>query len=156
MSRWSRSILIVGCLAVLALVVIGLAIDAGESYATHALAGLGATLLAVFAQVWVLIFLLASGRLLARMERAGEVSADVLGEAARLRRRSWPWAVLAVLAVLAALISGGGVSSTYVSPPVHRAAFWLAVALQAVALWAEGRNLAAHDGLLARVKNALP
>lgn len=155
MTSWSRSILVVGCLVVAGLVATGFWLGAEQAYIPHLLVGLGVTLLALFAHVWVLLFLLATGRLLARGAREGVVPDDVLAQAARLRRRCWPWLGAAVVVVMASFITGGGVSTHYISPRVHRTAFWAALVFQAVALWVEGRSLAAHDRLMARVKGSL-
>lgn len=156
MSRWSRSILVVGALVIAGLVVTSRWLGAENGYVPHLLVALGVTLLALFAHLWVWLFLLSSGRLLDRTVRAAGLPAEISGEARRLRRRCWPWLGAAVVMLLAAFISGGGVSTGYVAAKVHRAAFWLVLGVQVLVLWIEGRALGANDRLMERVKSALP
>lgn len=152
--RFGKIMLAVGIVATLGFLAAGAQgyaeVDRGTQgpiLTTHVVLGLVAVLLFVLAHGWVLIYLMGIGRVLAR--EAGEAGQE---EELEPSLRSFPRTVLppllAALSGIAVFVLGSAVYSGRVPGSVHGAALWLTVALQAWAVFAEGRALAASERAL--------
>ena len=141
-----------GLLVLIAVAALGLVAVAGAGYHwfggdpgdrhLHLLLALIASLLLLFAQSWILIYLAGTGRLIGKTAAEGGLDPAANAEARRLRRRALPFLVLAALSVLAAFLSGALAMVGLISNELHGAFFFVALVAQAGALWAARPALA--------------
>jgi len=117
----------------------------------HVLLSLGAALVLMFSHTWIVLYLLATGRVISAVVRERGYEEELLERARRLRLRAIPWLLAALGAVLAAFLTGGAVLSHAAPAAVHHALFYLALALQVGAMVAERRVLAEHERLAAEL-----
>jgi hypothetical protein len=156
--RYEKTILALAALGTVTLVVAGGAayggVAPGEGLEPHLALALAASMGMLFSHLWVLFFLLATGRGLRRAAArrpAGGGDAALAGlDRLRGGRRLAFAALGAALAAIAALIATGGATFTRAGASgLHGALFFAALALQLAALAAEWRALAAHAALFA-------
>ncbi len=132
-----------GLLVVIAIFGLELVAVAGAGYRwfgdqrLHILLALIASLILLFAHSWISIYLVGTARLISKS--VAEHGWDAVEDASRRRfvRRALPWLGVAAVAVLAAFLSGAlSMVRDDVSAPriAHHVIFFVAVALQAVAL----------------------
>jgi hypothetical protein len=151
---FERSIFTVAVLAALAFVAAGvdayLATSVEGELGHHVLLTLGAALLVVFPHLWTVFYLLTTGRAVRLEVEEKRASPRVLSRTRRNRRRALPPALLTAAAALATVMLG---QQALVGPRpwLHPAAFFLALALQLWALWAERRSLWDNAALLAEL-----
>ena len=115
----------------------------------HLLLSLEATLVLLFSHTWIVLYLLATGRVITRAASGRADAADLLDQARRLRLKAIPWLLAALGAVGAAFLSGGTAYSGPFLKIVHHALYFIAVAAQVGALVVERRVLAEHDRVTA-------
>jgi len=143
--------LTVAALATLAFAAAGIhgwAAPPADDLGRHVLLGLGSAMLVVFPHLWVLVYLLGTGRAV-RCEVAEHGAPDsALDRARRLRRSALPPAALAVAAAVATVLLGPPVVTGVLDPRAHAIAFGAALACQLWALWAERRALRDNAALL--------
>lgn len=121
----------------------------GVGIEAHLMLAVGSALALLFPHLWVLFFLLATGRGLRRPAANTANTAAGLAAVAKPRRLAFAALGLAVAALAALLVSG---AADYTHPGglgLHAGLFWAALALQVAALAAEWRALAANGALLA-------
>jgi hypothetical protein len=131
----------------------GLGGAAEEQVRSHVLLSLAATLVLIFSHTWIVLYLLATGRVIsqAAAERypggaGGDAAVAVLLERARrLRLRALPWLLAAIGALAAAFLTGSAAASGSIPAPVHQALFYVTLAAQGAAMLIERRVLAEHD-----------
>ncbi len=155
-----RSLWFLGALATL-----GVAVTAGLGYGLHSpadpgmprhvVAALASSLLLMLSQVWILLYLLATGKVIRDAVREGGLGPAPLITLRHLRRVCYPAILLAMALVMATFLVGGAVASKGSPPWVHHALFWAALAVQAVALWIEWWGLAGNERLLVEVDRRL-
>lgn len=142
-----RALLLVGGFAVAGFVAagaLGFEAAARGNLRLHLLVGFVAVLLLLLSQVWILIFLIASGRAVRRtVELAGLDPGLVAESRARLRRLA-PWLASAVVLTVATFalapqIAGGGAPRW-----LHAGLATAALVAQLSALVRERRELGAH------------
>ena len=148
-----------------ALATVGVAVAAGLGYGLHSpsdpgmprhvIAALASSLLLMLSQIWILLYLLATGKVIRDAVREGGLGPAPLIALRRLRRVCYPAILLAAALVLATFLVGGVVASKGAPPWVHHALFWAALAVQAVALWVEWWGLAGNERLLVEVDRRL-
>jgi hypothetical protein len=159
-----RSLLIVGLLGT-----VGVVVTAGLGYGLHSpgdpgmprhiIAALASILPVMFSHVWILLYLLGTGKVIRDAAReAGQTDLDpapLMAESRRLRRVCYSWLLLAAGLVMADFLLGSAVAANAARPWIHHALFWAAVAAQGIALWSEWRGLAANERLLGEVDRRL-
>jgi hypothetical protein len=155
-----RSLLFVGLLGTVAVVVagvlgFGMHSPSDPGMPKHVIAALVASLPVLFSHCWILLYLLATGRVIGDAVREGGLDPALLAESRRLRRVCYAWLLLAAGLVAADFLVGGAVASNAAKPWVHQALFWAALAAQGIALWAEWRGLTANERLLGEVDQRL-
>ena len=155
-----RSLLIVGALgtagvAAAAVLGYGLHSPADAGMPKHIITALVAILLVMFSHVWILLYLLGTGKVIRDGVREGELDPAPLMESRRLRRTCYSWLLLAAGLVIADFLLGSAVAANAAQPWVHHALFWAAVVAQGIALWSEGRGLATNERLLGEVDRRL-
>lgn len=148
---FERSILTVSVLASAAFLAAGL--DAylrppEDDLGSHVLFTLAAALLVVFPHLWTLVYLAMTGRAAVAEVEDRHVSPRVLSRVRRNRRRAWPPLVLASLGALGTVVLGW-TAQVDRHAWTHAACFFLALALQLWALWAEKKSLWDNADLLA-------
>ena len=122
----------------------------------HALLGAGACLLHVLSQTWFALYLVGTGRALARASRgAPQAVTESRAEAAAARRRLLPWCLVVPLSALVTFLLGGATFAGMVSGRSHGLAFGASLLVQGFALWAEGRGLRRHERAFARADREL-
>jgi hypothetical protein len=148
--RFESLILAIGAVSTVALAATGALGYRGlaggtAGLAPHVALAVAAVLGVLFSHLWVLFFLLGTGRGLRRVAAGDEALADLA-----LARR-WAFAALsATLGILLALVASG--ATAYTRPDVasaHAGLFWIVLALQVSALAIEWRTLRANAALLA-------
>jgi hypothetical protein len=127
----------------------------------HVLASLAAALVVMFSHTWIVLYLLATGRVISQvMHERGwqdgtEQQPGLLERARRLRLRTIPWLVGAIAAVAASFLTGGAVLAGAVPAPLHHALFYLTLVLQGGAMTSEHRVLAEHERIAAELGRRL-
>jgi len=161
-----RSLLIVGALGTATLAVTGalgygLTSPGDAGMPRHVVAALAAILMLMFCHCWILLYLLGTGRVI-RQELPGAAreswepaSLAALAESMRARRLAYAALALAALLALAEFLLGGAVAANAAPHVLHHVFFWAALAAQGVALWSEGRALAANESLLGEIDGRL-
>jgi hypothetical protein len=153
-----RALLVLGLLGTAGLIAAavlgyGLSGAADSQVRAHVLLSLGAALVLMFSHTWIVLYLLATGRVISRVVRERgwldrpEGPAELLDRARRLRLRAIPWLVAALAAVAATFLSGGGALAGSVPAAVHHALFYLTLVLQGGAMVAERRVLGEQERL---------
>jgi hypothetical protein len=155
-----RSLLIVGVLATVGVAVAaafgyGLTSPSDPGMPRHVIAALVASAMVVFSHSWILLYLLGTGKVIRDAVREGGLDPALLEASRRLRRTCYPAIVLAALLVIATFLLGGAVAASATAPWVHHTLFWVAIVVQAIALWIEVRGLAANERLLVDVDGRL-
>lgn len=155
-----RSLWILGALAT-----VGIAVTAAFGYGLespgdpgmprHIVTALASSLLLMLAHSWILIYLLATGKVIRDAVREGGLDPSPLARSRRLRRICYPAILLAAALVMATFLVGGAVAARSVSPWVHQTLFWAAIVVQAAALWIERWGLAENESLLVEVDRRL-
>lgn len=155
-----RSMLIVGVFATLGVVasaVLGYMLaspqDAGMQ--THVLVALASTLLALFSHSWILLYLIGTGRAVQGAIRSQGLDAELSRPTRRLKTFTYPLVLLAMVLVLATFALGAAATAEYTRASSHHIAFYAALLVQAVALWAEARVLRENERLLLDVDGRL-
>jgi hypothetical protein len=148
-----RALLILGLLATAGLLAAaalgyGLLGVTAETLRGHVLVGLAAVLVLLFAHCWILLYLFATGRLIAEVVRERGMDAGWIGEAGRFRTRAVPWLLAAIGAALATFLLGGASVAGSVPAWLHHGLFYLALIAQVCALWIERRVLADNERLM--------
>lgn len=147
---FERSIFVVSVLATLLFVAAGVhayLVPVEDDPATHVLIAVAAALLVVLPHLWSVLYLWGTGRAVRREVEEKRASPRVMSEARRYRRRAVPPLLLASAAALATLGLGNQALAAGVSW-LHAALFFLTLALQGWALWAERSGLWANAALL--------
>jgi hypothetical protein len=121
----------------------------------HALLSLAATLVLMFSHTWIVLYLLATGRVMADTVRAGGMDTALLERARRLRLHALPWLVGAVVALIVTFLLGSVAFSGRILGSLHHGFFFVALVLQIAAVRVEGRVLAEHDQLSIEVARHL-
>jgi hypothetical protein len=158
-----RSLLVVGALgtagiAVTAALGYGLSSPADAGMPTHVIAALVSSLTLMFSHSWILLYLLGTGRVIRGAVREGGLDPGLPGLLAasrRLRAVCCSCLLAAAALILATFLVGGAVAGKGVPSWVHHLLFWIAAAVQAIALWIEWRTLAANERLLVEVDRRL-
>jgi hypothetical protein len=155
-----RSLWILGVVATAGVVVAaafgyGLHSPADPGMPRHLVAALVSSLLLMFSQSWIFLYLVATGKVIRDAVRTGGIDPSPLDESRRLRRVCYPVILLAVALVLTTFLAGGVVAAKGAPPWVHQGLFWAALAAQAAALWVERRSLAGNERLLVEVDRRL-
>jgi hypothetical protein len=154
-SLWILGVVATAGIAVAAALGYGLQSPSDPGMPRHVVAGLVSSLPLMFSQLWIFLYLLATGKVIQDAVRTGGIDRSPLDEAQRIRRVCYPLTLLAVALVLATFLAGGVVAAKGASPWVHHALFWAAFAVQAGALGVEWRSLAANERLLVEVDRRL-
>lgn len=130
----------------------GVSAEAPDDLWLHLALALGCAMAALFAHLWVAVFLLGTGRGLARWRAPGaEAVPDTLPGR---RRLAWVAAAVATAAALGVLWSGGAAYAGVEGVGLHAALFWVALAVQTAALAVEWRALAANAARFAALRAA--
>ena len=154
--RFEKLILGVGVVATVALAATGtFGYNTGEGIADlqlHLALAVGTAMAVLFPHLWVLIYLLATGRGLRRAVAAGGEGATsalaTLPALARARRRAFI-ALVAASATLLALVFSGAAANRETGGALHGTLFWATLVLQVGALVVEWRALRLNASLLA-------
>jgi hypothetical protein len=161
-----RALLVLGLLGTAGLIAAavlgyGLGGAADTQVRAHVLLSLGAALVLMFSHTWIVLYLLATGRVISQVVRergwqeAPEAQSGPLEQARRLRLRVIPWLVATIAAVAATFLTGGAALAGAVPAAVHHALFYLTLGLQGGAMLAERRVLAGHERLAAELGRRL-
>jgi hypothetical protein len=113
----------------------------------HVLLSLAATLVVMFSHTWIVLYLVATGRVLVRVVRERGQGEDLLERGRRLRLRAVPWLLAALAAVVATFLLGGAAFNGPGLARLHHAMFYVTLVLQIAAMRVEQRVLAGHDSL---------
>jgi hypothetical protein len=130
----------------------GVSAGAPEGLWLHLALALGCALAALFAHLWVAVFLLGTRRGLARWPEAGAEAAP--GGLTGRRRVAWIAGAVAAAAAVALLWSGSAAYAADAGAGLHAALFWVAIVAHAAALAVEWRALAANAARFARLRAA--
>jgi hypothetical protein len=115
----------------------------------HVLLSLAASLVLMFSHTWIVLYMLATGKVISRVVRERGYPEELLEPARRLRLRFVPWLLAAFAAVAATFLTGGLVLSGGAPAAVHQVLFYATLVLQGAAMVAERRVLAEHERLAA-------
>jgi len=113
----------------------------------HVLMSLAATLVVMFSHTWILLYLLATGRVLSQVVAARGFAAELAERARRLRLRALPWLLAVLAAVTVTFFLGGIAFGGRTAAAIHQALFFVTLGLQLGAMTVERRVLAEHEGL---------
>jgi hypothetical protein len=121
----------------------------------HALLSLAATLVLMFAHTWIVLYLIATGRVMADSVRAQGGDTAPLDRARQLRLRALPWLLTAVGVLIVTFLLGSVAFSGRILGWLHHGFALLAVLLQIAAIRVEAQVLAEHDRLCIEVAQRL-
>jgi hypothetical protein len=152
--KMGRALLVLGLLGTAGLIGAaalgyGLTGSAEAQVRQHVLVGLAAALLLMFSHTWIVLYILATGKVISSVVRERSYPEELLEPARRLRLRVIPWLVAAFAGVAATFLTGGAVLSGAMPAAVHHLLFYLTLVLQGAAMVAERRVLAEHERLAA-------
>jgi hypothetical protein len=152
--KMGRALLVLGLLGTAGLLATaalgyGLSGIADVEVRRHVLLGLAAALVLVFSHTWIVLYMLATGKVISRVVRERGYPEELLESARRLRLRVIPWLLAALGAVLATFLTGGAVLAGAAPAIVHQLLFYLALVLQGAVMLAERRVLGQHERLAA-------
>jgi len=152
--KMGRALLVLGLLGTAGLLATaalgyGLSGIADVEVRRHVLLGLAAALVLVFSHTWIVLYMLATGKVISRVVRERGYPEELLESARRLRLRVIPWLLAVLGAVLATFLTGGAVLAGSAPAIVHQLLFYLALVLQGAVMLAERRVLAEHERLAA-------
>ncbi len=161
-----RSLLFVGALGTAALAVAGalgygLTSPGDAGMPRHIIVALAAILMLMFCHCWILLYLLGTGRVIRDGRRglppdaAEPAGLATLAASRQARRLAYAALALAALLALGEFLLGGAVAANAAPHVLHHVFFWAALAAQGVALWSEGRALAANESLLGEIDGRL-
>ncbi len=167
-----RSLLIVGVagtagLAVAGALGYGLTSPGDAGMPRHIIVALASILTLMFSHCWILLYLLGTGRVIRQglRESPGEAAEPAAPTAMaamtamtasrRARRLGYAALTLAAFLALAEFLLGGAVAANAAPHVLHHVFFWAALAAQGIALWSEGRALAANESLLGEIDRRL-
>jgi hypothetical protein len=157
-----RSLLIVGVLGTAGLAVAGalgygLTSPGDAGMPRHIIVALASMLMLMFCHCWILLYLLGTGRVIRESRRGLPQEAAEPASLQGLRARQVGYAALgaAALLALAEFLLGGAVAANAAPHVLHHVFFWAALAAQGIALWSEGRALAANESLLVEIDGRL-
>jgi len=154
---FERSMLIVAVVAALAFAAAGIhawVAPPTEDLGLHVLLGLGSAMLVVLPHLWVLVYLLGTGRAVRREVAEHGAPDAALARARRPRLAALPPLALAVAGAVATVLLGPPVVTGVLDPRVHAVVFAAALAAQLWALLAERRALRDNSALLAELDAA--
>jgi hypothetical protein len=155
--KMGRALLVLGLLGTAGLIataVLGYGVVSGATDAQvrgHVLLGLAAALVLMFSHTWIVLYLLATGKVISRVVQEQGFAEELLEQARRLRLRAIPWLLAALAAVAATFLTGGAALAGAVPAWVHHVLFFLTLLLQGSAMVAERRVLAEHERLAAEL-----
>ncbi|HLX09104.1 MAG TPA: hypothetical protein VKY89_14725 [Thermoanaerobaculia bacterium] len=150
--KMGRALLALGLLGTAGLIAAaalgyGLTGAADTQVRAHVLLSLAASLVLMFSHTWIVLYLLATGRVISGVVREKGFESELLERARRPRLR----AILLLLAALAAVggtfMSGGAALSGTAPAALHHALFYVTLLLQGGAMFAERRVLADQESL---------
>jgi hypothetical protein len=111
----------------------------------HALISLTATLVLMFSHTWIVLYLVATGRVMAQGVASAGLDATLLERARRLRLHTLPWLLAAILSLIATFLLGSAAFAGRLLAMLHHVFFYVTLILQIVAMRVEGKVLAEHD-----------
>ena len=154
--KMGRALLVLGLLGTAGLIAAaalgyGLSASADVQVRRHVLLGLAATLVLMFSHTWIVLYMLATGKVISRVVREHGYPDELLERARRLRLRVVPWLLAALAAVAATFLTGGAVLSAAVPAIVHQLLFYLTLVLQGGVMLAERRVLDEHERLAVEI-----
>ncbi|MGB5162717.1 MAG: hypothetical protein WBP10_08145 [Thermoanaerobaculia bacterium] len=149
-----RALLMVGWISTGGLVLTGiLGHRVGEqgSLGWHLLAALFSTLLLLFSHSWILFYLIGTGKAIKTAAQEYDLGGNLAAQTRAFKNRSNSWLMLAMMAVMATFIVGGGVATRVLPVWVHSSLFWTTLAIQVWTLVIEGKVLGDNERLMRQV-----
>jgi|CXWL01.1.fsa_nt_gi hypothetical protein len=158
---WRRLILALGLIGAVGLVAVAVAgyqlSGVGdEQVPGHVLGGFGAFLFLAFVDLWLLLFLAASGWAARATVRERQVASTVPADLAAASRRAWPLALIGLLSTAAAIVTGALTFTGAMPATAHAGAVALALLAQCGAFWRGNQTLLEHDRQFARLASEAP
>ncbi|HYL05478.1 MAG TPA: hypothetical protein VE075_05535 [Thermoanaerobaculia bacterium] len=158
MGRALLALGLLGTAGLIAAAALGYGVNPGAADAQvrgHVLLGLAAAMVLLFSHTWIVLYLLATGKVISRVVKERGIAEELLEQARRLRLRAIPWLLAALAAVAATFLTGGAALAASVPGWVHHTLFYLTLLLQGGAVVAERRVLAEHERLAAELGRRL-
>jgi hypothetical protein len=149
-----RALLMVGWVSTGGLALTGfLGYRVGEqgSLGWHLLAALFSTLLLLFSHSWILFYLIGTGKAIKTAAHEHDLGGNLAEQTRQFKNRSNSWLMLAMVAVMATFIVGGGVATRVLPAWVHSSLFWVTLTIQTWTLVVEGRVLGDNERLMGQV-----
>ena len=158
-----RALLMVGWVAtggLLLTAVLGYRVGLPGAMGWHLLAALFSTLLLLFSHSWILFYLIGTGKAIKSAAKEHGLDDSLAAQTREFKNRSNSWLMLAMMAVMATFIVGGGVATTVLPPWSHATLFWVTLVIQLWTLVIEGRVIGDNERLMRlvdrQVEAALP
>ena len=158
-----RALLMVGWVAtggLLLTAVLGYRVGLPGAMGWHLLAALFSTLLLLFSHSWILFYLIGTGKAIKSTAKEHGLDDSLAAQTREFKNRSNSWLMLAMMAVMATFIVGGGVATTVLPPWSHATLFWVTLVIQVWTLVIEGRVIGDNERLMRlvdrQVEAALP
>ena len=149
-----RALLVVGWLAtggLLYTAFLGFQTTPEDGLGRHLLVALASSLLLLFSHCWIMFYLIGTGKAVKVAVAEHDLAEQFVDTTKELKNRSYPALMLAMGAVMATFIVGGGVATVVIPAWVHTTLFFISIAVQVRALLIEGSVLFANERLLAEV-----
>ena len=149
-----RALLMVGWVAtggLLLTAVMGYRVGLQGAMGWHLLAALFSTLLLLFSHSWILFYLIGTGKAIKSAAQEHGLDNALAAQTREFKNRSNSWLMLAMMAVMATFIVGGGVATKVLPPWVHSTLFWVTLVIQVWTLVIEGRVIGDNERLMRHV-----
>lgn len=149
-----RALLMVGWVATGGLVltaVLGYRVGLQGAMGWHLLAALFSTLLLLFSHSWILFYLIGTGKAIKSAAKEHDLDGSLAAQTREFKNRSNSWLMLAMMAVMATFIVGGGVATMVLPAWSHAVLFWVTLVIQVWTLVIEGRVIGDNERLMRMV-----
>ena len=121
------------------------------AFRRHFILGLAGTLTALFAESMIFFYFIGTGVAIKKAVALYDLDRRYLVQVRAFKQRTSGIAFLALLALIAAFVLGGGAATRAVPALVHEIVAWAAISCHALSAWASTRAIRENVGLLAEL-----
>lgn len=123
----------------------------GAAFRQHFALALIGTLMALFAESMIFFYFIGTGVAIKKAVALYDLDRRYLQHVRAFKARTSGVAFLALLALIAAFVVGGGAAARAIPAPVHEVVAWVAIALHGWSAWASTRAIRENVALLAEL-----
>lgn len=125
-----------------------------NNFVVHIYIALFAASLTIMGQVAIFFYLLATGSSIKEVANDLDFGIDVFKETRRFKSRTFPFAMLTILLVIATTAMGGAVHTGIILPYIHGSAAWVAICASLFSTLNASKSFKKNKALIMRVIEA--